>query len=35
VEGRCIIFADVGGETVALRPRTDANLAPLREKLGL
>jgi hypothetical protein len=35
VEGRCIIFADAGGETVALRPRTDANLAPLRERLGL
>jgi hypothetical protein len=35
VEGRCIIFADAGGETVALRPRTDANLTALREKLGL
>jgi hypothetical protein len=35
VEGRCIIFADAAGETVALRPRTDANLAALREKLGL
>lgn len=37
VEGRCIIFADNGGETVVLRPRTDANvnLGPLRERLGL
>jgi hypothetical protein len=37
VEGRCIIFADNGGETVALRPRTDAsvNLPALRERLGL
>jgi Domain of unknown function (DUF4388) len=35
VEGRCVIFADPGGETVALRPRTDANLTALREKLGL
>ncbi len=35
VEGRCIVFADAAGETVALRPRTDANLAALREKLGL
>jgi hypothetical protein len=36
VEGRCIIFAD-GGETVALRPRTDGsvNLPALRERLGL
>jgi hypothetical protein len=33
--GRCLIFADSAGETVALRPRTDANLAALREKLGL
>jgi hypothetical protein len=35
VAGRCLIFADSAGETVALRPRTDANLAALREKLGL
>lgn len=34
-EGRCIIFADADSETVALRPRADANLAPLRERLGL
>ena len=37
VEGRCIIFADNGGETVVLRPRTDGsvNLGALRERLGL
>jgi hypothetical protein len=37
VEGRCIIFADKDGETVALRPRSDAsvNLSSLRERLGL
>jgi hypothetical protein len=34
-EGRCIIFADGSGETVALRARPDANLQALRERLGL
>ena len=35
IEGRCLIFTDNGDETVALRPRSDGNLQPLREKLGL
>ncbi|HVV15857.1 MAG TPA: DUF4388 domain-containing protein [Polyangia bacterium] len=35
VEGRCLIFSEGGGETVALRPRSDGNLQPLRERLGL
>lgn len=35
VEGRCLIFADSADETVALRPRSDGNLQPLRERLGL
>ena len=37
VEGRCIIFADNGGESVVLRPRTNGsvNLGALRERLGL
>ncbi len=34
-EGRCLIFTDNGDETVALRPRSDGNLQPLRERLGL
>jgi hypothetical protein len=34
-EGRCIIFPDGDGEVVALRPRPEANLQPLRERLGL
>ena len=34
-EGRCIIFTEGDGEIVALRPRPEANLEPLREKLGL
>jgi hypothetical protein len=34
-EGRCIIFSDGSGETVALRARPDANLQALRERLGL
>jgi hypothetical protein len=34
-QGRCMIFADSNGETVTLRPRADANLQPLRERLGL
>jgi len=32
---RCLIFCEGGGETVALRPRADANLTALRERLGL
>ena len=35
VHGRCLIFTDNGDETVALRPRSDGNLQPLRERLGL
>ena len=34
-EGRCLVFAEPNGETVALRPRADSNLQPLRESLGL
>jgi len=32
--GRCFVFTE-GGDIVAVRPRPDANLAPLRERLGL
>jgi hypothetical protein len=35
VEGRFTIFTDTTGEIVALRPRPEANLQPLRERLGL
>ncbi len=35
VEGRCIVFTEGQGEIVALRPRSDANLTALRERLGL
>jgi uncharacterized protein DUF4388 len=35
VEGRCIVFAEGEGEIVALRPRPEANLQALRERLGL
>jgi len=34
-DGRCIIFTEGDGEIVALRPRADANLTALRERLGL
>lgn len=34
-QGRWLIFADSADETVALRPRSDGNLQPLRERLGL
>jgi hypothetical protein len=34
-EGRCIMFGEGDGEIVALRPRPDANLQALRERLGL
>jgi hypothetical protein len=33
-DGRCIMFSE-GGEVVALRPRPEAALGPLRERLGL
>ncbi len=35
VAGRCIIFSEGEGEMVALRPRPEANLQALRERLGL
>jgi hypothetical protein len=34
-EGRCIMFAEGEGEVVALRPRPEAALGALRERLGL
>jgi hypothetical protein len=34
-QGRCLMFMENNGDIVALRPRPDANLQPLREKLGL
>lgn len=34
-DGRCLIFTEENGETVALRPRPETNLQPIREKLGL
>ena len=33
--GRCVIFMEGNGDIVALRPRVEANLQPLRDKLGL
>jgi hypothetical protein len=33
--GRCLAFVDTNGDTVVLRPRAEANLQPLRERLGL
>jgi hypothetical protein len=35
VEGRCLLFSEGEGEVVGLRPRPDANLQALRERLGL
>jgi hypothetical protein len=32
---RCVIFMESNGDIVALWPRADANLQPLRDKLGL
>jgi hypothetical protein len=34
-DGRCIVFPEGEGETVALRPRPEANLQALRQRLGL
>lgn len=34
-EGRCIVFSEGEGEVVALRPRPEAALGALRERLGL
>ena len=33
--GRMLLFEEENGDTVALRPRTEGNLQPLRDKLGL
>ena len=33
--GRFLIFDEENGDTVALRPRTETNLQPLRDRLGL
>jgi hypothetical protein len=34
-DGRFLIFDEENGDTVALRPRTETNLQPLRDRLGL
>jgi hypothetical protein len=34
-EGRCLAFVESNGDTVLLRPRPEANLQALRERLGL
>jgi len=34
-DGRLLLFEEENGETVALRSRTESNLQPLRDKLGL
>ena len=34
-KGRCLIFIESNGDTVALRPRPEANLQALRDRLGL
>ncbi len=34
-QGRCLAFVDSNGDTVVLRPRPDANLQALRDRLGL
>jgi hypothetical protein len=34
-QGRLITFVESNGDTVVLRPRPDANLQALRERLGL
>jgi hypothetical protein len=34
-EGRCLVFREENGDTVALRPRPDASLQGLRDRLGL
>ena len=34
-DGRFLIFDEANGDTVALRPRTETNLQPLRDRLGL
>ena len=32
---RCLLFTEANGDSVALRPRPEANIQPLRESLGL
>ena len=32
---RCLLFGEANGDTVALRPRPESNIQPLRESLGL
>jgi len=34
-QGRCLAFVDTNNDTVVLRPRPEANLQALRERLGL
>jgi len=34
-KGRCLAFVDSNGDTVVLRPRPEANLQALRDRLGL
>lgn len=34
-EGRCLVFVEPNGDTVALRPYADANIQALRDSLGL
>jgi hypothetical protein len=34
-QGACLAFVDSNGDTVVLRPRPEANLQALRERLGL
>ena len=34
-QGRCLVFVESNGDTVVLRPRPEANLQALRERLGL
>ena len=35
VSGRCLLFTEANGDSVALRPRPESNIQPLRESLGL
>jgi hypothetical protein len=34
-QGRCIVFPEATGEIVAVRPKPEANVQALRERLGL
>lgn len=33
--GRCLLFTEANGDVVALRPRIESNIQPLRDSLGL